>query len=113
MAKRTDPLSILEKAETVAFGGVGFAGEVLPPTRAYFDLAERLGPDLRPDLERLLDRATPAGKVYAADLLDRLDRDAGRAAWRKLSTDTSAVSTFSGCLMGRTTLADYAAARLD
>jgi hypothetical protein len=104
-------LKELEKADVVAFGGVGFAGEVLPVTRAYDAIAGELTEAVRPGLERLLDRATPAGKVYAATLLTRLDPDAGRAAWRRLAGDRSPVATFSGCVRGRTTLAAYASAQ--
>jgi hypothetical protein len=101
-------LRVLEKADVVAFGGVGFAGQVLPVTQAYDAVAADLSADLAPRLERLLDRATPAGKVYAAVLLTRLG--AGDAAWRRLAGDSSPVATFTGCVRGRTTLAEYAAA---
>ncbi len=101
----------LEKADVVAFGGVGFAGEILPVTEAYDAVAEHLSPALRPRLERLIERATPAGKVYGAVLLGRIDPAAARAAWSRLAKDRSPVDTFSGCIKGRTTLAEYASAR--
>jgi hypothetical protein len=104
-------LQELEKAEVVAFGGVGFAGEVLPVTQHYFAVAENLSPELRPRLDRLLDRATPAGRVYAALLLARLDSEAGNDAWHRLEGDRSPVETFSGCVKARTTLAAYVAAQ--
>ena len=106
-----DNLKVLEKADVVAFGGVGFAGQVLPVTRAYDELAGHLTADLWPDLDRLLDRATAAGKVYAATLLDRFDPVAGRAAWQRLAADRSPVDTFTGCVRDRTSLAAYAKAR--
>ena len=102
-------LKELESADVVAFGGVGFAGEVLPVTRAYDAIAGQLSPALRPSL----DRATPAGKVYAATLLGRLDPQAGREAWQRLAGDRSAVNTFSGCVKGRTTLSAYASSQRD
>jgi hypothetical protein len=104
----------LAKAGAVAFGGVGIAGTVLPETAAYDTLAEEAaehGATLRLHLERLLSTATPAGKVYAALLLDRVDPEAGRDAWRRLAGDRSPVQTFQGCIAGRTTLAEYAANR--
>jgi hypothetical protein len=104
-------LKDLERAEVVAFGGVGFAGEVLSVTRAFEAVGERLSPELRPRLGRLLDRASPAGRVYAAILLGRLDPEAGREAWQRLAGDRSPVETFSGCVKNRTTLAEYAAAQ--
>nr|WP_205862279.1 hypothetical protein [Planosporangium thailandense] len=103
-------LDDLERAETVAFGGVGFAGEVLPETRAFDTIAERCTPALRPRLERLLDAASPAGRVYAAVLIGRMDPEAGRQAWDRLAGDRAPVDTFSGCVRNRTTLAEYAAA---
>jgi hypothetical protein len=105
-------LDALRHAKTLAFGPVGFVATVLPETEAYFELAEHLNPDLSRDLERLLRKATPAGKVYAADLLTKLDPQTGRKAWEKLAGDRSPVQTFSGCIMGQTTLAEYAAAQL-
>jgi hypothetical protein len=104
-------LRTLAKAGTVAFGGVGFAGTILPETAAFDALAAEVGhrgAALRPGLERLVATATPAGKVYAAILLGRIDPAAGRDAWRKLAHDKSPVDTFSGCIMGQTTLAEYA-----
>lgn len=106
------PLKALEKASSLAFGGIGITGAVLPETQAYEDLAVARDPALVPPLERLLDRATPAGKVYAALLLARLDPEAGRRAWQRLAGDPSEFSTFSGCVMGSSTLAEYAAAQL-
>jgi hypothetical protein len=100
----------LERAEVVAFGGVGFAGEVLSVTRAFDTVAEHLSPELHPRLDRLLDRASPAGRVYAATLLDQLDPASGREAWQRLAGDRAPVEAFSGCVKNRTTLAEYAAA---
>ncbi|HYN97643.1 MAG TPA: hypothetical protein VES42_27710 [Pilimelia sp.] len=114
MAVDEGALRELSSADVVAFGAVGFAASTLPVTRAYQRLAEALGGevDLRPHLDRLLAEGTPAGKAYAATLLDKLDHDAGRAAWRSLATDRAEITTFTGCLMNRTTLAEYAADRL-
>jgi hypothetical protein len=124
--KADEDIKRLAKAGTVAFGGVGIAGTTLPETASYFAIRERAtagqdgaGQDgagrteLRPALERLLTTATPAGRVYAADLLGHLDPAAGRAAWQKLATQSDDVSTFTGCLMGRTTLAEYARGRME
>jgi len=106
----TAQLDQLAKATTVAFGGVGITGARLPATDAYFALEERLaeiGADVRPELEKMLDRATPAGRVYAAELLNRVDRAAGRAARDRLLTDRAQVTRFDGCMMSQTTVAEY------
>jgi hypothetical protein len=117
MAHQTDSLTAavrrLADADVLAFGGVGLAGRILPATAAYRDVADRLGDDdkVRPQLAWLLANGSPAGKAYAATLLQELDPAAGREAWRSLMKDRSEFTTFSGCVMGRTTLAEYAAGR--
>jgi hypothetical protein len=78
-----EELRQLADADTLAFGGVGIAGTLLPATKAYFAVEEGLrqhGTELRPKLEALLDRAKPAGRLYAAELLTHVDAAAGRAA---------------------------------
>lgn len=105
----------LTDADTVAFGGVGIASTLLAVTEAYRTVERMLpeqGEQIRPRLDRLLTDGSPAGRAYAATLLDRLDPAAGRAAWSGLRDDSSEFTTFTGCVMGRATLADYAADRL-
>ena len=106
----------LATADTVAFGGVGFANQILPPTAAFQTLDEALPEQLdavRHELVRLLTEATPAGRAYAATLLNRIDPAAGREAWRSMAGDRGELSTFSGCVMRRTTLGEYASGQLD
>src|SRR5690348_10310273 len=112
---KKDPLETqlgeIAKAETVAFGGVGIAGTLLPATQAYFSIEEALPlhrSELKPKLERMLDSATPAGRIYAAELLTHVEAAAGQAAWRHLAAQQAEVSTFTGCIMGKTTLQRYA-----
>ncbi|MGW4498671.1 hypothetical protein ACWENR_08635 [Micromonospora sp. NPDC004336] len=108
-------LEELRGADTVAFGGVGIAGTLLPVTEAYRRVEAALGDDpegVRARLDRLLAEATPAGRVYAATLLEHVDPPAGRAAWTALGDDPAEFGTFTGCVMGRTTLREYAAERL-
>ncbi|SCG61503.1 hypothetical protein [Micromonospora coxensis] len=105
----------LAGADTVAFGGVGIAGTLLPVTEAYrrveAALAER--PEaVREEVDRLLRRGSPAGKAYAATLLERLDPAAARDAWSRLREDPGEFTTFSGCVMGSANLREYAADRL-
>jgi len=111
----TDQLEKLAKADTVAFGGVGIAGTMLPATQAYFALEEAVPlhrTELRGRLEALLDTATPAGRVYAGELLTHVSAEAGRAAWTRLARQHADVGTITGCVLSRTTLARYASARL-
>lgn len=51
-------------------------------------------------------------RAYAATLLARLDPAAGRAGWLALAEDPGEFTTFSGCVMGRATLREYATERL-
>lgn len=101
----------LATADVVAFDGVGIVGRILPVTVAYRKVASALAhesAEVRPQLVRLLASGSPAGKAYAATLLDRLDPEAARAAWDSLADDRSELATFSGCIMVQTTLAEYA-----
>ncbi|MEU4639727.1 hypothetical protein [Micromonospora sp. NPDC023814] len=108
-------LDELRQADTVAFGGVGIAGTLLPVTEAYRRVEAALADDpgdVRGQLDRLLAEGTPAGRVYAATLLEGIDPAAGRAAWTALRDDPAEFGTFTGCVMGRATLGGYASERL-
>lgn len=105
----------LAGADTLAFGGVGIASTLLPVTEAYQQVERMLGErpdDVRRKLDWLLEHGSAAGKAYAATLLERTDPAAARAAWTALRSDKAQFATFSGCVMGRTTLGDYASERL-
>ncbi|MFC4149121.1 hypothetical protein ACFO0M_22955 [Micromonospora mangrovi] len=105
----------LAEADTVAFGGVGIAGTLLPATEAYRSVERALDAhpaEARKKVDWLLKHGSPAGKAYAASLLDRVDAEAGRAAWTRLRDDEDEFTTFSGCVMGRATLRGYATERL-
>ncbi|MFI6267584.1 hypothetical protein [Micromonospora zamorensis] len=106
----------LVAADTLAFGGVGFAGKLLPVTEAYQRVEAALEdhPDeVRRQLDRVLADGTPAGRAYAATLLERIDPAAARAAWTSLRDDPSEFTTFVGCVMDRETIGNYATQRLD
>ncbi|MEU8259552.1 hypothetical protein AB0C02_02860 [Micromonospora sp. NPDC048999] len=105
----------LAGADTLAFGGVGIAGTLLPATEAYRQVERALAEhpaEVRQQVDRLLEHGSPAGKAYAAALLDTVDRETGRAAWTRLRDDAGELTTFTGCLMDQTTLGAYAAVRL-
>lgn len=111
-----DAVRELRTAEVVAFGGVGIAGQVLPPTEAYHALEVALPSrvdEVRPQLSWLLAHGSAAGKVYAATLLARFDPAAARAAWESLADDPAEFTTCTGCLMDRITVGEYAAGQLD
>ncbi|RAN97559.1 hypothetical protein MED15_03988 [Micromonospora noduli] len=105
----------LVAADTLAFGGVGIAGTLLPVTEAYHRVEAALSDhpeEVRRQLDRVLADATPAGRAYAATLLERVDPEAARAAWTSLRDDPSEFTTFVGCVMDRETLGTYASRRL-
>ncbi|MEU5910988.1 hypothetical protein [Micromonospora sp. NPDC047527] len=105
----------LLEADTLAFGGTGFAGTLLPVTEAYLrvEAAHRDHPEeVRRQIDRLLAEGSPAGRAYAATLLERIDPAAARAAWTSLRGDSTEFTTFVGCVMGRSTVGDYATQRL-
>jgi len=91
-------LHVLARAQIVAFDGVGIAGEVLPETNAYFVVLDA-GGAARPEVERLFQTATVAGKVYAAWLLECLDPDAAAVAWAELRDTPEAFRACFGCRM--------------
>ncbi|MEU4677344.1 hypothetical protein [Micromonospora sp. NPDC023737] len=110
-----DAVEELARADTLAFGGVGFAGTLLPVTEAYGRVESALVEQtetVREQLDRLLTYGSPAGRAYAATLLERVDPPAARAAWTAMRDDPGEFNTFSGCVMGRSSLGEYAASRL-
>ncbi|WBB78203.1 hypothetical protein O7606_18420 [Micromonospora sp. WMMD882] len=105
----------LARADTLAFGGVGFAAQPLPATEAYRRLEAALpeqADQVRAAVDRLLAEGSPAGRAYAATLLGRIDPTAARAAWARLADADGEFTTFSGCVMGRRALRDHAAEQL-
>ncbi|MFD0783830.1 hypothetical protein ACFQZ8_07870 [Micromonospora azadirachtae] len=110
-----DAIEELARADTLAFGGVGFAGTLLPVTEAYGRVQAALAEQaetVREHLDRLLTHGSPAGRAYAATLLERVDPSAARAAWASMRDDPGEFDTFRGCLMGRSSLGEYAESRL-
>jgi hypothetical protein len=106
----------LRTADAVAFGGVGFAGRIMPSTEAYNTLEVALPSrvdEVRRHICELLKHGSPAGKVYAATLLTRFDPAAARAAWESLTGERAEFTTYTGCLIDQTTVGEYAAAQLD
>jgi hypothetical protein len=101
----------LSKAETLSFGGVGFANIEGPATTAFYTV-RAAGPAYLAPLQRLLDQATPAGRVYAATLLTAIDKAAGRRAWERLATQHDTLNMQEGCPVFPTQLSRYAIERL-
>ncbi|BCL14999.1 hypothetical protein [Micromonospora sagamiensis] len=105
----------LAGTDTVAFAGVGFAARILPETEAYRRLEAALPehPDeVRARVDWLLEHGSPAGRAYAATLLEEIDPVAARTAWRRLADSDGEFVTFAGCIMGHRTLREYATEQL-
>ncbi|WP_438006189.1 hypothetical protein WME89_47535 [Sorangium sp. So ce321] len=102
------PFDVLADATSVSFGPVGPAA-VLRPEAVAYQQAQRLAASALPEIERLLARGTPAGRMYAAMLLDPIDRDRGRRAWESLRSVHEWVSVApGGCLVYSALVSDFA-----
>jgi hypothetical protein len=104
-------LATLRTAQVVAFGGVGFAGVKSPETQA-FEYLRDAGSRVGPGVKALLRTATPAGKVYAAHLVNRVDREFGRCVWEELAAQPGEFLTGAGCQIEKLSLAGHARAQL-
>jgi hypothetical protein len=104
----------LIKADVVAFAGVGLRGHLLEPTLAYRTVRRAIAigqggaAAVKPKLEHIMRAGTPAGKVYAAVLMREVDPAAARTFWKSVSGESTPISTFIGCVRGRTTVAQFA-----
>lgn len=80
-------------------------GAMARPSKLYqaFEQARQAGPN-RPNLERLLREATPAGRIYAAMLLVKLDPKAGRQALDQMRSDQTPLTVAAGCTIMKTTV---------
>jgi hypothetical protein len=100
----------LREADAVAFTEPGCTDMSDQAARVYESVKAGRSPQLPPRLERLLDGATAAGRVYAATLLGLIDPEAGRDAWDRLADDDSPLEICrGGVTVRRTTVAEYVA----
>lgn len=95
------------KADAVAFGGVGIANTRGPATKAFYKVRAE-GPRYLASIHRLLDQASPAGRVYAATLLTAIDVAAARRAWDRLATQDDTLERFHGCVVDQIPISQYA-----
>jgi hypothetical protein len=80
-------------------------GAMARPSNLYqaFEQSLQAVPN-RPNLERLLRKATPAGRIYAAMLLVKLDPKAGRQALDQMRSDQTPLTVAAGCTTMKTTI---------
>ncbi len=89
----------------------GYAGSKSENYLAYEDCGAK-GAKIRVQLERLVHSGSPAGRLYAAMLLRRIDKKSGDTALRAMAKDQTAVDyNFVGCSPMQGTVA-FVASRL-
>jgi hypothetical protein len=81
-------------------------GVAATPSKIYqaFEQVLQAGKTSRSDIDRLLHESTPAGRIYAAMLLVKLDPKAGRQLLEPMRSDQTALTEASGCEIAPTTV---------
>ena len=113
-ASAPDLLSRLEKVQSFDDSQRGERpGGFSPNYKIYQGLLHARPPVSLSKYSHLVDTGTPAVRLYAAMLIHAQDREAGRVAFKKLSTDKSPVSFVSGCCAIEVTVKEVAQDFLD
>jgi hypothetical protein len=105
---KPDYILKLSKAEYLDDSAVGYAAIKSDDFKA-FERALNAGASIRDDLDRLVKEASPAGRIYAAILISRLDKDAGTGLFESLKSDQARVVYRSGSLVEERTVGELAA----
>lgn len=103
----TGCLKSLQTATSFDTKAVGYGGEDSKNFLAY-EQAARQGSRIRTKLDWLVVYASPAGRLYSALLIRRLDAKAGHTVLCRLTNDESVVNQRLGCLGGQTTVSRQA-----
>ena len=67
------------------------------PVNLAYDQARKQAASIGSKLELLLKNGTPAGRLYAAFIIDSADHEAGKKAFASLKNDTATLNYKSGC----------------
>lgn len=102
-----DYLETIKKAETLDDSAVGYAAKKTKTFEA-FEKALGAGSSIKAETEWLLNNSTPAGRLYAAILLNEIDSEAGHNAFKKLLTDKAVVKYCTGSLFSDMTVSELA-----
>jgi hypothetical protein len=102
-----DYLATLKNAPQFDDSAVGAAAQRSDTFKA-FAKAYAAGSALREDLEWLLRHASPAGRLYAALVLGKIDKNAGTKALESLKQDSDTVEYRSGSLLATRTVGELA-----
>lgn len=100
-------LELLLNAEQVDDAAVGVAGSRSERYDAFVDLWNE-GDSVRESIDRLIDKGTPAGKIYGLLLLRNLDSDAAARTARDMKGVGGEVNVLQGCLMMKHPFAELA-----
>jgi hypothetical protein len=81
-------------------------GEDAFPSKIYqaFEQASQPGQVSRSNIDRLLHESTPAGRIYTAMLLVKLNPKAGRQLLEKMKSDQTALTEAFGCTTAQTSV---------
>jgi hypothetical protein len=96
----------VKEAKQFAIGGVGYAGTISPAELAFRDVLA--GPDALARCQSLVKEATAEGRLYGLLGLKRLDAKAYEAAAPAFQKNDAKVSSASGCIVFKTTVAEIA-----
>lgn len=85
----------------------GYAGSE-SATYLIFKAQVQRGEEARETFQQCLKKGTPAGRLYGAVGLWKLDPEEGQRALTALASDQAPVDLMSGCLMMRSTVGEIA-----
>jgi hypothetical protein len=103
-----EPFDVIADAQGVALGPTGVAAYRSPAFEAY-ERALTVAAQHDELLMDMVQHATPAGRIYAALLLAEAGSTRVTEAWQRLALQNDPVSLATGgCMVYRTTLAEYA-----
>lgn len=100
-------LELLLHAEQVDDAAVGVAGSRSERYDAFVELWNE-GDSVRESIDMLIDKGTPAGRIYGLLLLRNLDSDAAARTARDLKGAGGEVNVLQGCLMMKHPFAELA-----
>src|SRR5262249_36261161 len=104
---RPEFLEKLSKAEHLDDSAIGYAAQRSDTFKA-FEQALSSGSEIRADLYRLVEEASPAGRIYAAILISQFDKEAGNKVFEALKSDGATVNYRSGSLVEKRTVGELA-----
>lgn len=112
MSDRPDYIQVLSTAAHLDDSAVGFTNQRTDTFKA-FEQAFSEAEFARPHLDWLLENGSGAGKIYAAILIEQLDKEAGKQAYVSLQNDTTEIEYRSSDLFEVRSVGDLATGLLN